>query len=113
MKRDSSESRMGGPVNAGRDLRGHEVELSECARYTFCRECYISRRTRDAQWIFLKDCARKDEPPVGVGGIRNLLGHEATLELATWKTAALRPKWTCNICHMSCWTTAGFKRPCQ
>ena len=32
--------------------------------------------------------------------------------LATWKTAALRPRWTRQVCQVSCWATAGFKQPC-
>ena len=102
-----------GRIPGGRDSRGHDVELSACASYTFCRKCYISRRTRDAQWIFCKPCKGEDVQPVGVGGVAVLKGHEAVLSLRTWKTSALRPMWTCQVCQNSCWATSGFKLPCE
>ena len=96
-----------------RERRGHDVAVTEDGAYTYCQKCFISRRSRDASWIFLKQCAYADKEPLHEGGHIITRGHEATMHLATWKHSAKRPQLRCRVCGQHTWATSGFRKECR
>ena len=91
---------------------GHEVVLSSDSTYAYCSKCHIARLSRDAKWIFGKECLSKDCVPFCEGQEFHLMGHKGTLVLERWKVSALRPRMKCRLCSKAVWATAGFSMRC-
>ena len=96
-----------------RERKGHDVAVTEDGAYTYCQKCFISRRSRDASWIFLKQCEHAERESLQEGGHVVTRGHEATMVLATWKHSAKRPQLRCNTCGQHAWATSGFRKECR
>ena len=96
-----------------RDTKGHEVAVTEDGAYTYCLKCHISRRSRDASWIFLRECLHMHRQPLHEGGALESRGHQAIMRMATWKHSAKRPQLHCLVCGQDAWATSGFRRECQ
>ena len=101
-----------GSARAHRDQKGHSVAVTSNGSYTYCMKCFISRRSRDAGWIFLKTCDHEQRGTIPEGGTVMKMGHACTLILQTWKVSAKRPQLLCNVCGQKAWATSGFRRPC-
>ena len=95
-----------------RDLQGHVVATTRGGEYTYCMKCFISRRSRDAEWIFLKACAHDDRDPLA-GGEVTRKGHVCSMKMETWKTLSQRPRLLCEKCGLKAWATMGFKKECR
>ena len=96
----------------GRDMKGHLVANTEGGLYTYCMRCFISRRSRDAAWIFLKPCSYPGRDPLPEGGEVEQKGHRCVMQMDTWKQSAQRPRLVCKRCDQRVWATMGFKRAC-
>ena len=94
------------------DLEGHVLGVSENGQYTFCKRCFISRRSRDKKWIWLRECLRKDQEPRSLSEVWEFQGHQLSLSMMTWKITALRPRISREICGGSWRATSGPKDPC-
>ena len=95
------------------DLKGHMLACSEDEEYTFCKKCFISRKSRDRKWIWRKECERKDHEPRAIAETWWFMDHELTLIMETWKLAALRPRMVCKNCGGMWWATSGPKDLCR
>ena len=96
-----------------RDMRGHLAAVTSEGHYTYCMRCFISRRSRDAAWIFTKPCAHADRDPLPEGGEIVQNGHACVLRMERWKTSSQRPRLVCTRCGQRVWATMGFKKSCR
>ena len=94
------------------EARGHCLRVLKNGTYVFCGKCFISRRMRDYKWIFLRDCAFVDRTATSLGARETCEGHQAVLDILTWKNSAQRPAWRCERCDITWWATARPKRFC-
>ena len=95
------------------DLKGHSLGVSHDGAYSFCRKCFVTRRSRDRKWIWTKRCTREDSESRDLGEFWVEQGHEVTLRMAKWKLTAQRPRMVCARCRQEVWATAGWRQECQ
>ena len=96
-----------------RGARGHVTRISDDALYVFCGRCFISRRIRDLNWLFVKTSECAHEKAWALGETWTCQGHEAALKMAVWKTTAQRPRWECNHCTYKWWATGTCREECK
>ena len=87
---------------------GHSLATSEDGSYVFCAKCYISRKSRDRQWILARPCAYPERIPRSLHEAFVCNGHRAVLEMKKWKVTVLRPSFRCLECEVVVWVTASL-----
>ena len=95
-------SRISVPVDSI-DWKGHEISVSECKSIVYCGKCWVARKTRDMKYLPTKPCPRREEVPCWNGDYIVINGHVARCQIATWKRAGLRPRFSCVACALEWW----------
>ena len=92
---------------------GHCPIVRSDLGYIWCAKCYVTRKMRDRQYLFLRPCKRHDQIPTPEGHYTTSGMHLVRIQLTQWKLSSWRPKKICMLCGGEQWATAEFRRPCQ
>ena len=102
------------PAEATSDMHnGHTPIVREDIGYVWCSKCFVTRKMRDRQFLFLKPCVMKDEIPTPEGHYMRRDSHLVRVILHPWKLHSWRPRMTCVWCRREHWATACFRKTCE
>ena len=93
-----------------RELRGHYICTHESG-YAYCTVPF-ARRSRDTHFTHVADCKKATQQWLTIGAYACKRDHIVRLNMAKWKVAAYRPRFTCQLRRQP-WATAEYKHSCR